>query len=94
MVRGDFAAARKAFAAALERQVAYADAHHALGGVELRAGAPAAALEHFRAALEADPNYARSHYGLAMAYRDLGDSLRSVAALETFKKMQGEGPTK
>ena len=94
MVKGDLSEARTAFAAALARRKGYTDAHHALGGVELRAGAPAAALEHFRAALEADPNYARSHYGLAMAYRDLGDSLRSVAALETFKKMQGEGPTK
>ena len=90
MVKGDLSEARTAFAASLERRESYADAYHAIGGVELRAGAPEAALAHFRAALAADPNYARSHYGLAMAYRDLGDSLGAVTALAAFKKMQGE----
>ena len=57
----------------------------------MRAGAPEAATGHFRAALVADSSYARAHYGLALAYRDLKDSLRAVEEIELFKRKQGAG---
>ena len=91
-VKGELAEARKAFVSALEHREGYADAHHALGGVALREGAAEESIDHFRAALTADPGYARSHYGLAMAYRDLKDSLAAVRELEQFKQIQGAGP--
>ena len=42
-------------------------------------------------ALAADSSYARAHYGLALAYRDLKDSLRAVQEIELFKRKQGAG---
>jgi hypothetical protein len=74
----DLAAAREAFAAALERCPDHADAVAGVGYVALREGDDEAARERFRGALELNPVHVDALVGLGLVAWRAGD-LRAVA---------------
>jgi Tfp pilus assembly protein PilF len=63
--RGDFAAARRGYAAALASDPTSADAHLGMATIEARSANRAVATEHYRRVLELDPRNATALAGLA-----------------------------
>ena len=63
--RGDFAAARRGYAAALASDPTSADAHLGMATIEARSANRAVAAEHYRRVLDLDPRNATALAGLA-----------------------------
>ncbi|WP_347302768.1 aspartyl/asparaginyl beta-hydroxylase domain-containing protein [Croceibacterium sp. TMG7-5b_MA50] len=79
--RGDVAAARAAYQAALDAAPGHAAAHNALGVLALNTGEPAEAERHFTAAADADPQAAELWINVATARRQQGDDAGERDAL-------------
>jgi tetratricopeptide (TPR) repeat protein len=79
--------AERAFAAALQRDPAQADAHFQLGKLAAARNAHAQAIEHYRQAVAATPALKEAWYQLGISYRRAGDEQQSLAALEQFRKL-------
>jgi Flp pilus assembly protein TadD len=82
LLRGDRAAAGRAFAATLAFPGTVAAAHYGLGRLALQGGDARLAVEHLEAVLQAQPEASIVHAPLAAAYRRLGqlDKAQAQAA--------------
>lgn len=78
--RGEFAAARREFAATLRLQPDHPLAHNNLGVLLLRQGRPAASRPWLEAAIRLDPGYADAYGNLGAALEALGQPQAAGAA--------------
>ncbi len=84
------ARAKEAYASALAREPAHADAHLNLGRLLHEEGDLAAAEAHYRQALRADPHGARAFYNLGVVLEDQGRSAGAAEAYETALSLDPE----
>lgn len=67
-------------------------AHYLLGRAASAAGDHQGAAGHFLKAIELFPAYGAAHYGIALAYRNLGDSAGAAASLARYEQHRMETP--
>lgn len=89
LLAGDLDGAERAATAALRRRWS-ADAHLTLGEVALHRGRPRDAVNAFRAVLERDPDHVDGLLLASVAYAQVGDLDRAIAALNRALR-QGVG---
>ena len=82
--------ARSAYERALAIKENYIDAINGLGNAKLREGHAQEAIDDFKAVLRADSTYVGAHYSLAVAYREVGDSLAAQQQIRLFARKQKE----
>ena len=82
--------ARAAYERALAIKGNYVDAINGLGNAKLREGKAREAIDDFKAVLRVDSTYVGAHYSLAVAYREVGDSLAAQQQIRLFARKQKE----
>jgi tetratricopeptide (TPR) repeat protein len=88
----NLAAARSAFARAIQSDSTSAAAQNGLGLVEKRAGKLADAERHYLEAIRLNPKYAETHNNLALLYDQQGKADRAVVEYTTALSLRPDYP--